>query len=569
VNWINHPLVNQLGLALVHFIWQGALVGALYALSLPLTRKASAHTRYAIAVITLAVLAAAPPITFALLMTSAAGAAPEAAASGLAPVMLTLSAGGTTTAPAWPWMSWVVGAWLVGVALLSLRLVLGWRFLRRLRREADHEAAARLAGMLGALLQRLDIRRPVALAVSQGVRSPIVIGWLKPLVLLPPAIVAGLPARQLEMVLAHELAHVRRFDHLVNLFQTAVETALFYHPVVRWVSRRIRVERENACDDLAVAVTADRLAYIEMLAALEKLRFEGPRLALAMHDGQVLSRIRRLVEQGGPGRQIGVTVPVLMGGILLAAAVGLQLVPESTLEEAATPPPQARHEALSSTNADVTPSAIEPLPVEPVPSDPVAADPVPAEATTAIAEESEPTPAPSTAEADRAAQGESAPPATPRLETDRLPPAADLLTDPDSVQLALVERPALAIPSLPEPRPAPSPATRAPEITGGELIERIEPDYPIGARQRGVDGSVEVEFLVTRDGRVGEIQVIDEQPRGMEFGEAASEAISRWRFEPFREDDAPIERLVSLEVAFNVDQVPDCKSQLGSRIPRC
>ena len=98
---------------------------------------------------------------------------------------------------------------------------------------------------------------------------PTVIGWLKPVVLLPASALAGLTPRQLEAILAHELAHIRRHDYLVNLLQTLVETLLFYHPAVWWLSRRIRVERENCCDDLAVSLCGDPVAYAAALADLE------------------------------------------------------------------------------------------------------------------------------------------------------------------------------------------------------------------------------------------------------------------------------------------------------------
>jgi len=119
-------------------------------------------------------------------------------------------------------------------------------------------------------------------------------------VLVPASTLAGLSPQQLEAILAHELAHVRRHDYLANLLQTAVETLLFYHPAVWWVSAQIRRERENCCDDLAVAVCGDRLGYARALVDLEGLRIEAPRLALAASGGSLTDRIRRLV--GVPGR---------------------------------------------------------------------------------------------------------------------------------------------------------------------------------------------------------------------------------------------------------------------------
>ncbi|WP_376695606.1 TonB family protein [Wenzhouxiangella sp. EGI_FJ10305] len=577
MTWLNAPVVEQIGLSLLHFLWQGALIGLLYAATLPATRGATARTRYIIAVLTLAALAAAPGLTLALLLQSAnMGATTASVATDTASTILGLqAAAGGTDVGGISVMHWVVAAWLAGVLLLSARLALGWHFLRRLRRTADFSAASSLQPQLRTLVRRLGISRPVALAVSARIQSPVVIGWLKPLVLLPPAILTGLPTRQLEMVLAHELAHVRRLDHLVNLCQTVTETVLFYHPVVRWVSHRIRIERENACDDLAVAVTDNRLAYVEMLASLEQLRYRGPKLALAMHDGQMLSRIRRLVERGRPDRQQGLTGPALLSGLILAAAASLHWLdeepgppePEPVIETIPEPRPDPAYEPL-----DEIAEVVDPAPVDPAPDpDNTAA---PAEASTA--DSAEPTTSPDSDDnaqqaAAEATDNESQPPVTPALETDRLPPVSELIERSSDRQVAMIEAPALTKPELPQPTPRPSQPTETELVTGGDLVERIEPDYPDSARKRGINGSVEVEFMVTRNGEVRDIEIVDETPRGLAFAEAAREAIIDWRFEPFRRGDEPIQRRVRLEMAFDLGQrqQQECRSVLGSRIPRC
>ena len=118
---------------------------------------------------------------------------------------------------------------------------------------------------------------------------------MKPVVLLPASALAGLTPQQLEAILAHELAHIRRHDYLVNLLQTLVETLLFYHPAVWWLSRRIRIERENCCDDLAVSLCGDPCTYARALADLEALRGPARSLAMAANGGSLLQRVRRLL----------------------------------------------------------------------------------------------------------------------------------------------------------------------------------------------------------------------------------------------------------------------------------
>ena len=195
-------------------------------------------------------------------------------------------------------LPWIFALWLAGVALLSVYHLGGWRQTRRLTRTGrplgeDLEATVR------SLASRLGVERAVRLLESSAVPVPAVIGWLRPAILVPASTLAGLAPRQLEAVLAHELAHIRRHDYLVNLLQTVVETLLFYHPAVWWVSSQVRRERESCCDDLAVAICGDRLVYARALADLEGLR-SSPRLAMAADGGSLLERIRRLVGAPAP-----------------------------------------------------------------------------------------------------------------------------------------------------------------------------------------------------------------------------------------------------------------------------
>src|SRR5262249_33636479 len=150
-------------------------------------------------------------------------------------------------------------------------------------------------GTCARLCERLRLRRPVRLLHSALVQVPTVLGWLRPVVLLPLSAVAELPPAQLEALLAHELAHVRRHDYLVNLLQSVVGTLVFYRAAVGGVSERVRLERENCCDDWAVQVCGDRLVYARALTAMEELREVPLPLATAANGGPLLGRIRRLL----------------------------------------------------------------------------------------------------------------------------------------------------------------------------------------------------------------------------------------------------------------------------------
>ena len=305
------PAVQATAQALVHFLWQGLLVGILTAGVLSLLDKSKASIRYAVAAGALLLMAALPAVTaFRLVETAGVdplanvnvgeGLVPFQAGASPAPTPVSLAA---ATAPATfggSLLPWFFGAWLVGVALLSIYHLVGWRWARRLSRNGE-PVGETVATLARDLCRRLGIGRAVAFLESSAVCVPTVVGWLRPVVLVPASTLTGLSPRQLEAILAHELAHVRRHDYLINLLQTAVETLLFYHPAVWWVSAQVRRERENCCDDLAVAVCGDRLSYARALVDLEGLRSPASRLVLAASGGSLTDRVRRLV--GAPGRR--------------------------------------------------------------------------------------------------------------------------------------------------------------------------------------------------------------------------------------------------------------------------
>src|SRR5438045_2418615 len=142
--------------------------------------------------------------------------------------------------------------------------------------DPNARAAAARRARAHRLAARLRVNRPVRLLQSALVHVPAVLGCVRPVILLPASALTGLTPLQLEALLAHELAHVRRYDYLVNLVQSVIETLLFYHPAVWWISARVRDEREHCCDDLAVAVCGDPHFYASALLSMERLRVTTP-----------------------------------------------------------------------------------------------------------------------------------------------------------------------------------------------------------------------------------------------------------------------------------------------------
>ncbi|PYQ18974.1 MAG: peptidase M56 [Acidobacteria bacterium] len=222
----------------------------------------------------------------------------------------------------------LVGLWGAGVLVLSLRALGGWALVQRLRRSGLTAVPAAIESTLARLVDALRVSAPVRLYESALVQVPTVIGWLRPVILLPASALTGLSAGQLELILAHELAHIRRGDYLMNLLQTAVETLLFYHPAVWWVSHRMRVEREHCCDDLAVAAGGNPTRYARALADLQGLCSDAPALAMAATGGSLLERIARLV---GPPQHLsrtsrGLATLLALASMGLAVGVGTSLV---------------------------------------------------------------------------------------------------------------------------------------------------------------------------------------------------------------------------------------------------
>jgi biopolymer transport protein ExbD len=341
-------LVESLGWTLLHFAWQGALIAATLYCLLAITRGASPGVRYLAACAALFGASAAVALTLAwqidlaerrarppVAVASNSAARLMAADRGAGPVMIdgapgapavgnrTLIASETALAEdyrnrrgqasgrgpaAWPdrlrgWLPTIVGLWATGVGLLSLRLLALWRGIRRLRgaaREIDDPVwIARFADLHG----RMGVSRAVRLLASTSATVPFVVGWLRPVVLVPAGLLAGLNAGELEAIFAHELAHIRRHDFLVNLLQNVVETLLFYHPAVWWISAQIRREREHCCDDAAAAACGGVLDYAKALVALEQLR-PATGLMVAASGGSLLARIRRLAGFQDPGRSV-------------------------------------------------------------------------------------------------------------------------------------------------------------------------------------------------------------------------------------------------------------------------
>jgi beta-lactamase regulating signal transducer with metallopeptidase domain len=349
------------GWTLIHFVWQGGLLGVATAAGLRLCRRRSSTTRYAIACIGLTAMLAAPAVTAAVLREpasvtlSAGSVSPAVAGEAIHSTMQQTAPDGSLRSANGaagirleldPWLPYIVWTWITGVIVLMARFAGGsWR-VHRLRVASLAEAVSpwQAAGERLAARLRLDVAFRV---VESGlVDTPSVIGFLRPVILLPLAVLSNLSPGQVEALLAHELAHIRRRDYAVNLLQTAAETLLFFHPAVWWVSSRIREEREHCCDDVAVEVCGEPTAYAAALAELASWRSREIALAVGAAGGPLLARVRRLVgapEEDEPRSASGLAVLAI--ALIVTAGVAVQ----STSQDSSSPGPLANHEAAAVT----------------------------------------------------------------------------------------------------------------------------------------------------------------------------------------------------------------------------
>ncbi len=320
--WTRTALANTIGWTIFHSMWEGIAVAV--ALAIALTMIRASRVRYAAACIALVMIVAAFVVTFFLYLPKHV---PE---SALAATVSTPPRPGDAALPilghrwqAADLLPWLAPFWFVGVLIFYLRHVAAWLSASRLKRRGVCSAPNVWQSALARLSERIQLRRKVTLLESSLAAVPVVIGHLRPVILLPVGLLAGLPASQIESILLHELSHVRRHDYLINMFQRSIEGLLFYHPAVWWISSVIRVERENCCDDVVIATNADPREYAVALAALEERRWGATQEpAVAATGGSLVKRVRRLLGQSeGPSSAL---TPVFSAGALaLTAAMTL------------------------------------------------------------------------------------------------------------------------------------------------------------------------------------------------------------------------------------------------------
>lgn len=495
-------LARIIGWALLHFIWQAALLGGVYWLvrgALP-----RGEFRYRFGMATLLVMAICPMLTVWRLQ--------PAMQEGVA--VIGAQAGGTVMASVQPTIAssplghdglegmlpWLVLTWICGVAVLSLRAWRQWRNLQMLVRMADTLPAWQQ--QVEEMAVRCGIRRHVTVLRSKLMTTPGVVGWFRPVILLPMAVVSGFPAAQIELVLAHELAHLRRWDPLANLFQVILETIYFFHPVVRWISREVRNEREICCDAKALTMTnGSRRELGNALVALGELRQREGALFLAASGGVLLDRVQVMlqpVRQARLGQTSARFVAVLLGALLMALTVRLQSDQRQLQRELTGSLTQWHAKLVEGMLLTVVSASA--------------------------------------------------------LHIGDLAPVRMPLARPRELQIPQISvngDDRMALPTItgwgfhganhpvfmdvadehPQPVPMKSPAVKSDSVSAQPIPVLVRrPVYPRDALARGVQGQVVIEFSLTPDGSVRNPRIISANPAGV-FNMAALQAIDGWKYE--------------------------------------
>ena len=530
-DWL--PLIQSLGWTLLHFLWQGALIGLGYATVRLLVPHDRIETRYAAGLVALALMALSPVVTMAVIYPQSLDAAQAASATveTLAPIAVDPGVSAAARAPAGQlaldrWLPWLVLIWVLGVALMAHRALRQWRELERIAKRCAR-TSPELERALAELAKRFGVLRKIRVLISEHIDTPTLIGWIKPVILVPTAVALGFPRQQVELILAHELGHLRRYDHLVNLAQAVVEMLLFYHPAVHWISREVRNDREVCCDRLVLRLTrGEPREYAQTLASLEELRISVPRLAVAATGGVLLDRVRHIVDMPVPRLaarpSMGLTLFAVLAVVLIGAALSR---PERRDLEALAAGANALLERLPRPDAALLvglalqpPKWTAPAPAQPrlalVPAEKPQAPRVPiADPYTdrAVSVESIPKPMP----APVAAQGWNT-----------------TLGPVDNVRVAQPTHAAANLDSAP-PLPTVDVTPQKPTVTRRAkrlvAVRTISPRYPdVGSVNAPV--RVDLEFTVGSDGNVRDVTVGGDVPRP--FALAAKKAMDQWRFDP-------------------------------------
>jgi bla regulator protein blaR1 len=496
--------INAIGWTLIHSLWLGALAAAAYALPAARLRNQAPQLAYGWGLVCLLLLVLSLGLLFAHEFDRLKDSA-DAQAIARAYAALPVESGVLSSAEAAPSaapssiargidqiLPLLVLAWALAVAVIGAGLVRSQLALRRL--VAAGVALPNLARPVIELAERFGVNRPIAVVSSALARAPFVIGHFAPVIVLPLTVATGMPWPQLRLILAHEIAHLRRADYLINWLQIALEVLLFFHPAVRWLSEELRRLREACCDDMVVAFAGGRGDYTRALLALEEYRHEAPLLAPSAVAGGLLWRVQRIAGRAPDhrGSMQKVVLPAVVASLLvLTLAGGVQIRPGFGPRDLVLPQASLLMPSLLQREAPATRFAWD-VQLPPLKDAEIGSEPRPQVATAPAVIVSAPV--------------SSAP--TVVMTSEYSPPRVS------------VQPPPLPTASESQSRPA------------GPIqpLHAVRPVFPRDQRLDDGPLAVELEFGLAANGAVRDIRVAQAPDGAKAFVAAATQALSQWTY---------------------------------------
>jgi bla regulator protein blaR1 len=284
------PALRSLGWTLLHSIWQLLALGSLYVVFVFFTKKASHRYNEGMGLLFAQVLISL--LTFTVLQSQTAlkigteSAILETAPSILQNIKMYFQNN----------ISLIVSLWILGSFALFVRLIFAFIFVNKVKNSSQNTTNASLENLVETLKVKMGMQQAIGIKESKAVNLPMMMGVLKPMILIPASLLTGLSNSQLEVIIAHELAHIKRHDYLLNGVQSLIEVLYFFHPAMWLLSAQIRIERENCCDDMAIAACGNKILLAKTLVQLQET-MTVPHFAMAFGKKQnpLLARIQRIV----------------------------------------------------------------------------------------------------------------------------------------------------------------------------------------------------------------------------------------------------------------------------------
>ena len=335
-NLISEDLVQAIGWTIVHSLWQAAFVALIMSAYLNLYQKEKSIVRYRIALSSLYIMLGLSIITFCTYYFNADMHSPQITRSSVAINISAMSSFHyiqNCTLGLVHHFDFITTMWITGMVVFALKFVGGYALIKRYEFSGQEIYESKVHAILNDLLNKMNLRKPIRILESAKVHTPMMLGHLKPVILLPIGIVNQLQLNEVEAILAHELSHISRSDFLQNIMQSFIEIIYYYHPAVWWISANIRAERENCCDEEAVRICGSAINYAKALVKIEEMQYQViPALAVpfARDKQSLLYRVSRVLNQPQNRSQIK---EKLMATIMLFSVFTLFGTPDTSALE--------------------------------------------------------------------------------------------------------------------------------------------------------------------------------------------------------------------------------------------